>query len=215
MTDHLKTIRSALEAAGVAKLADGTYLDKHCQITMALTALDALEQAMQEQVELIVRGCCEAEKADPDRPDTICISVQDLTNVVECFSAPPAQQAQAEQQRYSPDGEGGMEFDSLGAWVKWKPKQAQAEAVPGHTLPYERALAELIEKIAPGLDSGDVLADAATASAAITPQQAEAVPQWVSCRCFDEAAKRLCADKGKCIRVEAFAAAPQPKEQSK
>lgn len=59
-------------------------------------------------------------------------------------------------------------------------KQAKAEAVPGHTLPYERALAELIEKVAPGLDSGDVLADAATASAAISPQQADSVPKWLT-----------------------------------
>lgn len=56
----------------------------------------------------------------------------------------------------------------------------KAEAVPGHTLPYERALVELIEKVAPGLDSGDVLADAATASAAISPQQADSVPKWLT-----------------------------------
>jgi hypothetical protein len=28
-------------------------------------------------------------------------------------------------QRYSPDGEGGMEIDSLGAWVKFTSPQAQ------------------------------------------------------------------------------------------
>lgn len=38
------------------------------------------------------------------------------------------------------------------------------------TLPYEQALSELIDKIIPGLDSGDILADAQTASAALTAE---------------------------------------------
>lgn len=42
---------------------------------------------------LIVRDCCESEKSDPDHPDTICISVQDLTAIVQQYAAP--QQAEA------------------------------------------------------------------------------------------------------------------------
>lgn len=33
-------------------------------------------------VGLIVRDCSEAERADPEHPDTICISAQDLTEIV-------------------------------------------------------------------------------------------------------------------------------------
>lgn len=30
-----------------------------------------------------IRNCCEAEKADPDHPDTICINVNELTAIME------------------------------------------------------------------------------------------------------------------------------------
>lgn len=104
----IQTIREALEA-----MSDGK-----CPETMkvALTALAEIERthytaedvadasakgfragvasvtAGQEPVALIVRNCCEAEKADPDHPDTICISVQDLTSILEQCAAPVAQQ---------------------------------------------------------------------------------------------------------------------------
>lgn len=45
---------------------------------------------------------------------------------------------------------------------------APQPAEPDPTLPYEQALSELIDKIVPGLDSGDTLADAQTASAALS-----------------------------------------------
>lgn len=32
------------------------------------------------------------------------------------------------------------------------------------------------------------------------------VPQWVPCRCFDETSRRLCANKDRCSRVEAYSA---------
>lgn len=56
-----------------------------------------------------------------------------------------------------------------------KSKQNPTKAQPDQALPYETALAELIDKIVPGLDSGDILADAKRASMALA--QAE---QWIS-----------------------------------
>lgn len=40
----------------------------------------------------------------------------------------PAEGAQAAPERYSPDGEGGMEIDSLGDWVKFRPTGAPAQS---------------------------------------------------------------------------------------
>ncbi|MBN8791738.1 MAG: hypothetical protein J0I01_05865 [Stenotrophomonas nitritireducens] len=36
---------------------------------------------------LLVRDCCEAERADPDQPDTICISVDALTEIAQRHAA--------------------------------------------------------------------------------------------------------------------------------
>lgn len=56
------------------------------------------------------------------------------------------------------------------------------------------------------LNPGAVMPKAGVAIAAVQ-QKVEVETQWVSCRCFDEASRRLCADKNRCFRVDAFAAA--------
>lgn len=43
-------------------------------------------------------------------------------------------------------------------------------------------------------------------------QQPQAEPIYVSCRCFDEVSKRLCADKSRCFQAVAASAAPQQAE---
>lgn len=130
---------------------------------------------------LIVRDCCEAEKFDPDHPDAVCISVQDLTEIVQRYAAPVAQQPQArpdfadEWTGYLKDGETPFERflrerkdvqsvlklyqRALEENESLKAQQPQAEAVQ-----YTRA--DLDRAYSAGLVEGERLAI----------QQAEAVP---------------------------------------
>src|SRR3546814_725224 len=55
--------------------------------------------------------------------------------------------------------------------AEWAIGNAPQSADPDPTLLYEQALSSLIDKIVPGLDSGDILADAQTASAALESAQ--------------------------------------------
>lgn len=119
MQDKINTVREALAGYDVPKAV--------------YAALAELEAAMRTPATQIVRDCCEAEKADPDHPDTICISVQDLTGIVECYAAPPAQQAHTGPVMHKPSGFtfdqvlGAVDNDDL---MPLTPQQAQAEAVP-------------------------------------------------------------------------------------
>lgn len=67
-------------------------------------------------------------------------------------------------------------WEAARAALNVAPQPAESDPV----LPYEQALAELIDKIAPGLDSGDILADAKTASAAVTASPQPAKPANLS-----------------------------------
>lgn len=59
---------------------------------LAAAPQPAQEPAANEQAALIVRGCCEAERANPDDPETICINVDDLTAIVGLYTTPQAPQ---------------------------------------------------------------------------------------------------------------------------
>jgi hypothetical protein len=49
-------------------------------------------------------------------------------------------------------------------WASWRSRAALASAPVADTLPLEKALYELVDKIAPGLDTGDLVQDARRAS---------------------------------------------------
>lgn len=68
------------------------------------------------------------------------------------------------------------------AWEAWQARAALQSQVPADpVLPYEQALAELVDNVVPGLDTGDLLADAQQASAALQSQDAEdaAQAEWM------------------------------------
>ena len=67
----------------------------------------------------------------------------------------------------------------------------------------------------PQYEAGDMASahnDGFRAGVASVAQQPQAEPISVSCRCFDEVSKRLCADKNRCFQAVAASAAPQQAE---
>jgi hypothetical protein len=97
-------------------------------------ALEALENS----VDLVREDAYEAEKLYGNYPTRqgkvggLKVLADDhekaITALQEALAEQPAQQEPV--QRYSPDGEGGMEIDSLGAWVKFTfPQPASQEPV--------------------------------------------------------------------------------------
>jgi hypothetical protein len=89
-----------------------------------------IEEATVKQVIAAIKKC-HYYMIDADLPEqSMLVEAYKAYAALEAALAEqPAQQEIV--QRYSPDGEGGMEIDSLGAWVKFTSPLAPAQAADG------------------------------------------------------------------------------------
>lgn len=78
--DRAETMRTAIERAA-AVIANGGEAQKLSQ-SSAPQQGEYLPEDWKELADLIVKGCCESDVADPEHPDTVCINVHHLLGEV-------------------------------------------------------------------------------------------------------------------------------------